>query len=141
MKRIYIGSDHAGFKSKEFIKEILSELSIPFEDVGVFSEDAGDYPIIAKIVCKQVTKNSSKGILICGTGIGMSMAANKYKNIRAALVSDLIGAELSRAHNNANVLCLSGTLVKSKYKTIIMTWFKSNFSSAKRHHRRVAELK
>ena len=141
MKRIYIGADHAGFTSKEYIKEILDELSIPYEDIGVFSKTSADYPLIAKNVCKQVLKNNSKGILICGTGIGMSIAANKQKGIRAALVGDTLGAELSRAHNNANVLCLSSKTFKSKYKPILMTWFKTRFSAAKRHHRRVSELK
>jgi len=140
MKRIYIGSDHAGFITKEFIKEILSDLSIPYEDVGVFSQDSADYPIIAKMVCSQVIKNDSKGILICGTGIGMSIAANKQKGIRAALICDVVSAELSRAHNNANVLCLASRLQKSKYKPIIMTWFKTKFSTAKRHKRRISEL-
>jgi ribose 5-phosphate isomerase B len=140
MKRIYIGSDHAGFTSKEYIKDILQELSIPFEDVGVLSKTSVDYPLVAKSVCKKVVKNDTKGILLCGTGIGMSIAANRYKNIRAALVSDMHSAELSRQHNNANVLCLAGSLKKSKYKPIIMAWFKSRFSTATRHNRRVSQL-
>jgi ribose 5-phosphate isomerase B len=140
MKRIYIGSDHAGFKTKEALKEMLEDLSIPFDDVGVFTTKPADYPVIAKTVCKQVVKNKSKGILICGTGIGMSIAANKHKGIRAALVTDILGAELSKSHNNANVLCLSSKTFKSKLKPILMTWFKTRFSSAKRHIRRVSEL-
>ena len=140
MKRIYIGSDHAGFNNKKYLKVVLDELNIPYDDVGVCTKETSDYPLIAKDVTREVLKNKTKGILLCGTGIGMSITANKVKGIRAALVNNVRDSELSRSHNNANVLVLSGKLQKSKIKPIVLAWFKTPFSNGARHKRRISEI-
>jgi ribose 5-phosphate isomerase B len=140
MKKIYIGSDHAGFDNKIYVKIILDELKIPYDDLGVNNKEASDYPLIAKNVAREVLFKKTKGILLCGTGIGMSISANKIKGIRAALVNNEIDSELSRSHNDANILVLSGKLQKSKIKPIILAWFNTKFSNAKRHVKRISEL-
>lgn len=110
--KIAIGSDHAGFEYKEILKKWLLENGYECIDVGTNSTDAVDYPIYAKAVCEKVLSNEVKyGILFCGTGIGMSIAANKIKGIRAAVCSDIKSAELTRQHNNANVLCMGAQII------------------------------
>lgn len=104
---IIIGSDHAGFKQKEKFIQFFKKENIEFEDVGCFDEKSCNYPEIAKKLCDKIN-TSNKGILICGSGIGMSMSANKFEHIRAALCVNKRQAELSRRHNNANVLVLQG---------------------------------
>ena len=109
---IALGSDHGGFALKEEIKKHLTERGIPFTDYGTDSEASCDYPVYAALVTKTVTSGQAeKGILCCGTGIGMSMAANKHRGIRAACCSDTFSARLTREHNNANVLCFGGRVV------------------------------
>lgn len=110
--KIAIGCDHAGFEYKEKLKQWLTENGYEFEDVGTYSTDAVDYPIYAKAVCQKVlSKEVQCGILFCGTGIGMSIAANKIKGIRAAVCSDIKSAELTRQHNDANVLCMGAQII------------------------------
>ena len=110
--KIAIGCDHAGFEYKEKLKQWLTENGYEFEDVGTYSTDAVDYPIYAKAVCQKVlSKEVQYGILFCGTGIGMSIAANKIKGIRAAVCSDIKSAELTRQHNDANVLCMGAQII------------------------------
>ena len=119
MKQIVIGSDHAGYKMKQFLIQQLQEAGYDVEDKGTYSEDSVDAGAYAIKVCEDVANNldTKYGILICGTGIGMSMMANKVKGIRASLVSDLFSAEMTRAHNDANVLCMGARII-SEY----MAW-------------------
>ena len=111
-KSIVIGCDHAGFKMKQFIISKLQEEGYSVEDKGTYSEDSVDAGEFAIKVCEDVSSHLDKkfGILICGTGIGMSMMANKVKGIRASLVSDLFSAQMTRAHNDANVLCMGARI-------------------------------
>lgn len=141
-KKIAIGSDHAGFELKENIKTVLSDLGYEVTDFGTNSTDSVDYPLIAKSLASHVAgKNPPRGILICGTGIGMSIAANKVKGIIAALCSDVESAKLSRQHNNSNVLTLGGrTTDISLAKEIVKTWLETAFEGG-RHQRRVQEIR
>ena len=113
MKQIVIGSDHAGYKMKQFLIQQLQDAGYDVEDKGTYSEDSVDAGAYAIKVCEDVANNldTKYGILICGTGIGMSMMANKVKGIRASLVSDLFSAEMTRAHNDANVLCMGEKII------------------------------
>lgn len=138
---IYLGADHQGFKLKEKIKKFLKIQKLPFEDCGAlcYNQD-DDYPDFAESVCQIVGARHASpdiGILICATGIGMSIAANKFKNIRAALCCNPAMAKQAREHNNANILCLSKN---SDYKNIIKTFLKSEFSREKRHIRRLKKI-
>ena len=109
---IVIGSDHAGYALKEKLKAHLTETGVPFVDVGTDSTASCHYPVFAKKVCEKIHSGEcEKGILVCGTGIGMSMAANKQKGIRAAVCGDCFSAKYTRLHNNANVLCLGARVV------------------------------
>ncbi len=109
---IAIGADHGGFDLKEQVKKHLDERNIEYKDFGTFSGEAVDYPVIAKAVGKAVAKGEAEcGILVCGTGIGMSIAANKVKGIRAACCSDTFSARFTKMHNNTNVLCFGGRVL------------------------------
>lgn len=109
---IAIGADHGGYELKEAIKKHLEQRNIEYKDFGTFSGEAVDYPFIAKEVSEFVaTENADCGILVCGTGIGMSIAANKVKGIRAACCSDTFSARFTKMHNNTNVLCLGGRVL------------------------------
>ena len=135
---IAIGADHGGFRLKEKIVEYLSAKNIKFKDFGTFDEESCNYPDIAKKVSQEVaTGNFSRGILVCGTGIGMSIVANKVKGIRAALCADTFSAKASRAHNDANILCL-GQRVTGEGLTleILDAWLQSEFEGG-RHKIRV----
>jgi len=137
--KLIIGSDHAGFKLKEKIKEYLKEYDI--EDLGTFSEEPVDYPLIGKKVAEKVTKTKEKGILICGSGIGMSITANKTKGIRAALCYDKETAKLARQHNNANILTLGARTDSAKdYKEIVKTFLTTESPKEPRHKRRVKQM-
>lgn len=112
MTKIFLGSDHGGFLLKQDLYAFLTEKGYPVEDCGVYNETSVHYPDIAIPVCKKVLKETgSIGILICGTGIGMSITANKIPGIRAALCHEPLSAKMSRAHNDANVLCLGGRMI------------------------------
>ena len=138
---LYIGSDHGGFNLKEHIKNHLEKDSILFEDLGVYTLESFDYPIIAEKLCKKIIKNESNmGILICGTGIGVCIAANKIKGIRAALCSDTYTAEMSRKHNNANVLCMGGRILGNDSGVDIVKSFLSNEFEGGRHSRRINQI-
>ena len=138
---IYLGSDHAGFKKKEKIKKYLDRIKLPFEDLGTFSEESVDYPDYAKKVAKAVIKNKAKGILICGTGTGMVIVANKIKGIRAVVAYDNYSAKMSRYDNDANVLCLRSRFFSfEKEKQIIKTWLNTKFSKIARHKRRIKKI-
>ncbi|MBI2671225.1 ribose 5-phosphate isomerase B [Candidatus Woesearchaeota archaeon] len=137
---IYIAADHAGFKLKEYIKRYLKNKKIKFYDLGTFTDKKRvDYPDYAVKASKKVARNkNSKGILICGTGTGMVMAANKINGIRAALAYDKYSAIMARHDNNANVLCLRGRKVNfSIQKKVVNYWLNSRFSNLARHILRI----
>lgn len=136
--KVAIGSDHGGFRYKESIIDYLKSRNIEYVDVGTYTPESCDYPIIARKVAEKVISGEvNRGILVCGTGIGMSIAANKVHGIRAALCSDTYSARVSRSHNNANILCL-GERVIGEYLAldIVDIWLKSNFEGG-RHTARV----
>ncbi|HKZ22590.1 MAG TPA: ribose 5-phosphate isomerase B [candidate division Zixibacteria bacterium] len=139
--KVVVGADHAGFEVKEKVKNYLKRKGIEVEDVGTFSKDSVDYPDYAFQVASKVSeKKVDFGVLVCKSGIGMSIAANKFKNVRAALVFTPEMAKLARSHNDANVLSLSGEFTKEEevYK-ILDTWLATNFEGG-RHERRVGKI-
>lgn len=133
-----IGGDHAAFGFKEEIKEHLDEKGIEYKDFGTFSEESTDYPIYGEAVAKAVASGEfEKGIIICGTGVGISLAANKVKGIRAVVGSDCYTAALSRRHNDANILALGARVIGIDLaKMILDTWLEAEFEGG-RHQRRV----
>lgn len=139
--RIAIGSDHAGYELKNSIVKYLQMKKNEVHDMGTFSKDSVDYPDFATQVCKSIKRDANDlGILICYTGIGMSMAANKYNGIRAALVTTVENAVLTREHNNANVLCMGAKDVSEEVaKEIVDAFISSKFTEG-RHLRRVEKL-
>lgn len=139
--KIIVGSDHAGFSMKTQVTALLEGLGHTVEDVGCHSEDSVDYPAFGKIVAKRVAGGEfPRGILICGSGLGMSMIANRFKGVRAALCNDLYSAILSRRHNDANLLVLGGRLIGVDLAgEIVSAWLKNGFEGG-RHQRRVAQL-
>jgi len=142
VKMVVVGSDHAGFQLKEFVKTLLKKWGYPVEDVGAFEMNAGDdYPEFAeKVALKVLEKRGGRGILTCGTGIGASIAANKIPGIRAALVSNVDDARLSREHNDANLLVLSGwNYDKKQIPKILKTWLEGKFQGG-RHRRRINQI-
>lgn len=136
--KIAIGSDHGGFKLKEKIIEYLKDKKFEIEDFGTFSEESCDYPKIAKKVSVGVaSKNFDRGILVCGTGIGMSIVANRVKGIRAALCSDTFSAKMTRAHNDSNILCLGQRVIEEELALeIVEIWLSSEFEGG-RHKNRI----
>lgn len=137
-KKIIIGSDHAGYNLKNIIKSHLESNGFDIEDIGCYSTDAIDYPLIAKQLAHEVADGKyEKGILICGTGIGMSITANKIKGIRAVVCSDTTSAKFSRLHNNSNILCFGARIVGEYLaKDIVNIWLNTEFEED-RHLRRV----
>ena len=140
-KKICISSDHAGYEIKEFIKEHLIKSKISIIDLGPFLKKSVDYPDYAKKVSNRVSKRKSDiGILVCGSGTGMAISANKTKGIRAAVGYNIKSTQLSRQHNNANVLCLGSRLTKKKeIKKIIKIFLNTKFEGG-RHKRRVRKI-
>lgn len=136
--KIAIGSDHGGFEYKASIIKALQVKGYDVVDMGTYSPESCDYPIIAKKVARAVAKGDfEKGILVCGTGIGMSMAANKVKGIRAAVCGDTFSARATRVHNNANILCLGQRVVgEGLALDIVDIWLTTKFEGG-RHERRV----
>ncbi len=138
---IALGSDHGGYALKEEIKKYLTEKGVPFTDLGTHSEESCDYPEFAEKVCRSVLSGESeKGILCCGTGIGMSMAANKIRGIRCALCSDGYSAEMTRRHNDANVLALGGRVIGPGLALEIVEIFLRTPFEGGRHARRVGKV-
>ena len=133
--KLIIGSDHGAVDLKEEVKRVLKEefAEVEVEDVGTFGTESVDYPDIAEKVCTPVANGEAdRGIVLCGTGIGISIAANKIKGIRAALCHETYTAKMSREHNNANVLCLGGRLISEESaKNIIETWLNTEFLGGK----------
>lgn len=136
-----IASDHAGFKAKEITKEILKNMGHMPVDFGTHSEDSVDYPDFAIQVAEKINSGEHEiGVLICGSGQGMCMTANKYTNVRGALVYSPEVAKLSRQHNNANIICLPGReLNKEQIENILESWFSTGFDGG-RHERRVNKI-
>lgn len=139
--RIAIGSDHRGRAVRGKIVDFVRQQGHEVEDVGAFSEEAVDYPDVAAVVAAKVAKHEAdRGILICGTGLGMCIAANKFPGVRAVPCHDDLTAELSRRHNDANVLCLSADLLGERViDRIVETWLNTNFDGG-RHARRVEKI-
>ena len=140
IKKIYIASDHAGFPLKKLIiKEFLTKKRINFQDLGTNSEKSVDYPNFAKKLCKNINK-SSMGILICGSGIGVSISANRHKHVRASLCHNVNSARMTRKHNDSNVICLQGRpFVKKRIFAMLNAYFDTEFEEG-RHTRRVEQL-
>ena len=139
--KYFIGTDHAGFEVKPFVIDYLKNKGIEVEDLGTYSSESVDYPDYAHKVAKAVLENpGTMGILICGSGIGMSLAANKHKGIRAALCHDYYTAEMARRHNNANILCFGARIVgKGEIESILEAWLTHEFEGG-RHQRRVEKI-
>ncbi len=139
---IVIGSDHAGFGLKEYVGKLLREMDYPVEDLGTYSRDSVDYPDFAEKVARTVAgSRHRKGILSCGTGIGVSIAANKIPGVRAALVHDPRSARLAAEHNQANILVIPGRpFSRKKVAPIVRAWLESEFAGG-RHARRVKKIR
>lgn len=139
---IAIGSDHGGFKLKQDIIKYLADNNIEYKDYGCYDENSCDYPVYAKLVANSIIdKICDKGILICSTGIGISITANKVKGIRAALCSDCYSAKMTREHNDANVLCMGAEIVgRGLALKIVEEFLKSDFSNIERHKRRIDQI-
>jgi ribose 5-phosphate isomerase B len=141
METVIIGSDHAGYGLKVFLKEKLEQEGISVIDVGCEEETSCDYPEFARMLCEKIQEGSaSRGILICGTGLGMSMAANRFPGIRAALCTTEYHARMSRAHNDSNVLVIGGRVTGSELAlSILKTWLNTPFEGG-RHQRRIDQI-
>ena len=141
IKRVILASDHAGFKLKECIKEFLLKKRKKVLDLGAKNSKSVDYPDFAHLLSKKIKNNNNEfGILVCGSGIGMDMAANKHKNVRAALCYDVKSTKLSRLHNNANVMAIGARLTKKNVALkCVSTFINTNFERG-RHQRRVNKI-
>ena len=140
MKKISLGCDHAAVELKNDIISHLAERGFDTEDVGTYTTDSCDYPLIAAKLCRKVLDEGGLGILVCGTGIGMSIAANKHRGIRAAVCSDTFSARLTRIHNDANVLCLGARVIgKGLACDLVDAFVDAEFEGGK-HARRVNML-
>jgi len=139
--KVALACDHGGYRLKEVIKEYLKELGVEFVDYGAYSEESVDYPDYAYKAAKGIVNGEAdRGIFICGTGIGISMAANKVHGIRAALCYNVYAAEMSRRHNDANVLCLGGRVLGDELaKRIVKAWLETPFEGG-RHERRIKKI-
>lgn len=140
---IYLGADHGGYALKEEIKAYLAEQEIPFVDCGTDSTASVDYAPIAQRTCRAMLADAdrdSRAILCCGTGIGISMAANKVRGVRAACCSDYFGAKYTRLHNDANVLCLGGRVIGPGLATELVDVFLHTDFEGGRHQRRIDQI-
>jgi len=139
--KYFIGADHAGIEIKAYVKELFEKLGHEVEDMGPYTKDRVDYPDFASKVCQAVIDNpESKGILICGTGLGMSMAANKFDGIRAAVCHNVYSAMMAREHNDANILCLGERVTgQGVVEAIVNAWDSTQFAGG-RHSNRVEKI-
>lgn len=139
---IALGSDHGGYGLKQEIKKHLEELGVEFRDYGCDSEESCDYPVFGKAVAEAVANGEcEQGILICGTGIGMSIVANKVPGIRAALCHDCFSAQMTREHNDANILAMGARVIGAGHAVkIVDTFINTPFSNDERHIRRIGML-
>jgi len=141
LKRIAIGADHAGYPVKERIKATLQQTGYEVIDFGTHAGDSVDYPDYARLVAQSVSRaETPRGVLVCGTGVGMAIAANKFRGIRAATCNDTYTARMAGEHNNANILCVGGRIVDGEYAVAIVNeWLNARFGGA-RHQRRVDKI-
>ncbi|MDO4318849.1 MAG: ribose 5-phosphate isomerase B [Lachnospiraceae bacterium] len=139
---VALGCDHGGYELMQEVKKFLEQKGIAYKDFGTDSTASTDYPIYAKLVGRAVQSGEcEKGILICGTGIGISITANKMKGIRCALCHDVFSAEATRQHNDANVLAMGGRVVGAGLALkIVDTFLSTPFSNEERHKRRIAQM-
>jgi ribose 5-phosphate isomerase B len=139
--QIGLACDHAGFELKEELKAFLKSLGVNAIDMGTFNEESVDYPDFGVLVAEKVSRGEfEKGVLICGTGIGMAMVANKFPRIRAAVANDLYSSRCSREHNDANVLIIGGRIVGGELaKEIVRVWLETPFAGG-RHKRRIEKI-
>ncbi len=138
---IAMGCDHGGYALMQQVKDFLDEQNISYVDYGCYSEDSVDYPDIAQKVCSEVVNGTcDKGLLFCGTGIGMSIAANKINGIRAAVCSDWFSAKYTRLHNDANVLCLGGRVVGAGLACELVDVFLKTDYEGGRHQNRLNKI-
>ncbi|HEY76184.1 MAG TPA: ribose 5-phosphate isomerase B [Thermoflexia bacterium] len=139
--RIVVGADHGGYRLKEEIARFLADEGYEVEDVGTFDEESTDYPDYAVQVARAVTEGRADlGILVCGTGIGMSVAANKVRGVRAALATDCYMARMAREHNDANILCLGGRVLGvGSALEVVRTFLEARFAGG-RHARRIGKI-
>lgn len=140
--KLVLASDHAGFYLKNTLTNFLIQKKIECKDLGPFSIQSVDYPDFAQLVCKEIQESRADlGVLVCGTGIGISIAANKMKGIRAAVVSDLFSARMAKEHNNANVLALGARILdEEKAKRILWAWLQAKYAGG-RHQQRLDKIK
>ncbi len=138
---IALGSDHGGLQLKEAVKQLLAERGIPFEDCGTDNGNSVDYPDFGEKVARKVAAGAvEKGILFCGTGIGMSIVANKFPHVRAALVTDVFMARMAKEHNNANILVLGGRVLnEDEAREMVATWLDAVFEGG-RHQGRLDKI-
>ena len=138
---LIVGSDHAGYPIKEKVSAFLQERGIAVEDVGTYGEKSVDYTDFGKKVARKVSDGTfERGILICGTGLGMSMVANRFRGVRAALANDLFSAIMSRRHNDSNILVMGGRLIGDMLALqLVETWLDTPFDGG-RHQRRVEKI-
>lgn len=139
---IALGSDHAGYELKQAIKKHLEERNIEYKDYGTYSEESVDYAVYAEKTARGVVDGEcTLGILCCGTGVGISIAANKVRGIRACCCSDKFSAEMTRLHNDANMLCIGGRVLEvDKALEIVDIFLDTEFSNDERHIRRIAQI-
>ena len=139
---IALGCDHGGYELKQEVIAYLEKNGLEYKDFGCYSTEAVDYPVYAKLVAKAIQSGEcEKGILICGTGIGISITANKFKGIRAALCSDCLSAEATRLHNDANIVAMGARVVGPGLAIkIIDTFLNTPFSGEERHKRRIEQI-
>ena len=137
MTSIIIGSDHGGYNLKQYVIEHLKNRGLNVVDLGCYNNDSCDYPVIAKAVSEKVLEESSRGILICGTGIGVSIVANRYNGIRASHCTDTFTARMTRMHNDSNILCLGERITGVGLALdIVDTWLNTSFEGG-RHQKRI----
>jgi ribose 5-phosphate isomerase B len=141
MMKVVLGSDHAGYPMKEKVKAFLEDLGVDYEDVGTHGEESVDYTDFGKDVARKVSDGAfARGILICGTGLGMSMVANRFRGVRAALANDLFSAIMSRRHNDSNILVMGGRLIGDALALqLVKTWLETPFEGG-RHQRRLEKM-
>jgi len=139
---IALASDHAGFALKEAVREYLAGKGIDIKDYGVYSNEVVDYPLAIRTPCLDIgSKTADKGIFFCGTGIGVSIAANKHSGVRAACVTEAYSARLAREHNDANVLCLGGRILSKECAfDIVDVFLNTPFSGEERHKKRIDQI-
>ncbi len=139
--KLAVASDHAGFELKEQVRLLLESQGHTVEDCGCYSEESCDYPDYANRLCEAILgEKAERGVLVCGTGLGMSYTANRHKGIRAALCTSAEMAGMSRAHNDANVLCLPADLIGEELmRRVIDVWLRTEYESG-RHDRRLAKI-